>query len=151
MACHPGLTIAFDNTDIEINTKNMTMSKQNRDIHWVNHKMFVNRVSGNFLSSEGPRCDLSTVPNSTFLPSVLDQQRQRFKAGGGGLVTDFPKFSTVVRISWKMVLLLILVVLFSEGECCAEGGGGRAYPKKLKSCRVQGSYSSSENILGWDK
>lgn len=78
MACHPGFTIAFDNIDLEINRKNVTMSKQNGDIHWVNHKMFVNGVSGSFLSSEGPRCDLSTVQNSTFLPSVLDQQRQRF-------------------------------------------------------------------------
>lgn len=78
MACHPGFTIAFDNIDLEINRKNVTMSKQNGDIHWVNHKMFVNRVSGSFLSSEGPKCDLSTVQNSTFLPSVLDQQRQRF-------------------------------------------------------------------------
>ena len=78
MACHPGFTIAFDNIDLEINRKNMTMSKQNRDIHWVNHKMFVNRVSGSLLSSDGPKCDLSTVQNSTFLPSVSDQQRQRF-------------------------------------------------------------------------
>ena len=78
MACHPGFTIAFDNIDLEINRKNMTMARQNRDIHWVNHKMFVNRVSGNLLSTEGPRCDLSTVQNSTFLHSVLDQQRQRF-------------------------------------------------------------------------
>ena len=78
MACHPGFTIAFDNIDLEINRKNMTMAKQNRDIHWVNHKMFVNRVSGSLLSSEGPRCDLLIVQNSTFLPSVLDQQRQRF-------------------------------------------------------------------------
>jgi len=78
MACHPGFTIAFDNIDLEINRKSTTMSKQNRDIHWVNHKMFVNRVSGSFLSSEGPRCDLSTVQNSTFLPNVLDQRRQRF-------------------------------------------------------------------------
>ena len=78
MACHPGFTIAFDNIDLEINRKNMTMSQQNRDIHWVNHKMFVNRVSGNSFPADGPRCDLSTVQNSNFLPSVIDQQRQRF-------------------------------------------------------------------------
>lgn len=77
-ACHPGFTIAFDNIDLEINRKNMTMSQQNRDIHWVNHEMFVNRVSGNLLLSDGPRCDLSTVQNSNFLPNVLDQQRQWF-------------------------------------------------------------------------
>ena len=46
MACYPGFTIAFDNIDLEINRKNMT--KQNRDIHWVNHKMFENRVSRKF-------------------------------------------------------------------------------------------------------
>ena len=78
MACHPGFTIAFDNIDLEINAKNMTMSKQNRDVHWVNHKMFVNRVSGNYLAHEGPRCDLSLVSNCSFLPSVTDLQRQRF-------------------------------------------------------------------------
>ena len=76
MVCHPGFMIGFNNIDLEINRKNMTMSKQNRD--WVNHKMFVNRVSGSLLSSDGPKCDLSTVQNSTFLPSVIDQQRQRF-------------------------------------------------------------------------
>ena len=66
MACHPGFTIAFDNIDLEINAKNMTMCKQNRDVHWVNHKMFVNRVSGNSLAHEGPRCDLSLVSNCRF-------------------------------------------------------------------------------------
>ena len=43
--CHPGFMITFNNIDLEINTKNRTMSKQNRDIPWVNHKMFANRVS----------------------------------------------------------------------------------------------------------
>ena len=54
MACHPGFTIAFDNIDLQISRKNMTMSKQNRDVHWVNHKMFINRVSGNDLPNDGP-------------------------------------------------------------------------------------------------
>ena len=78
MACHPGFTIAFDNIDLEINAKNMTMSKQNRDVHWMNHKMFVNRVSGNSQAHEGPRYDLSLVSNCSFLPCVIDLQRQRF-------------------------------------------------------------------------
>ena len=47
MACHPGFTIAFDNIDLQISRKNTTMSKQNRDVHWVKHKMFINRVSVN--------------------------------------------------------------------------------------------------------
>ena len=56
----------------------MTMSKQSRDIHWVNHKMFINRVHGNSLPCNGPHCDLSEVCNSNFLPSIKDQKRQRF-------------------------------------------------------------------------
>ena len=56
----------------------MTMSKQNRDVHWVNYKMFINRVSGNDLPNGGPQCDLATVSNSSFLPSATDHRRQRF-------------------------------------------------------------------------
>ncbi|XP_074619605.1 uncharacterized protein LOC141878531 [Acropora palmata] len=78
MASHPGFVIAFDNIDLELKVKNMTMSKQNRDIHWVNHKMFINRVHGNSLPCNGPRCDLSEVSNSNFLPSIKDQKRERF-------------------------------------------------------------------------
>lgn len=39
MACHRGFTIAFDNIDVQISRTNMTMSKQNRDVHWVNHNL----------------------------------------------------------------------------------------------------------------
>lgn len=78
MASHPGFVIAFDNIDLQSKVKNMTMSKQNRDIHWVNHKMFINRVHGNSLPCNGPHCDLLEVPNSNFLPSIKDQERQRF-------------------------------------------------------------------------
>ena len=76
--CHPGFVIAFDNIDLEIPWKNMTMAKQNRDVHWVNHQMFLNRVSGNLLPNEAPQQDLQTVPNVTFLPNASDQLRQRF-------------------------------------------------------------------------
>ena len=74
MASHPGFVIAFDNIDLELKVKNMTMSKQNRDIHWVNHKMFINRVHGNSLPCDGPRCDLSEVSNSNSLPSIKDKK-----------------------------------------------------------------------------
>ena len=43
--CHPDFTIAYDNIDFAVQRKNMTMGKQNRDLHWVNHQMFFNRVS----------------------------------------------------------------------------------------------------------
>ena len=70
--CHPGFVIAYDNIDLEIPRKNMTMAKQNRDVHWVNHQMFLNRVSGNLSPNEAPQRDLQAVPNAS------DQLRQRF-------------------------------------------------------------------------
>ena len=76
--CQPGFTIGFDNIDFEIPRKNMTLGKQNQDLHWVNHLMFVNKVSGNLLSNDSPRQDLQTVSNITFLPSASDQLRQRY-------------------------------------------------------------------------
>ena len=35
-------------------------------------------LSAGALPCNGPRCDLSGVPNSNFLPSIKDQKRQRF-------------------------------------------------------------------------
>ena len=55
----------------------MTLGKQNQDLHWVNHLMFANRVSGNLLSIDAPRQDLQTISNMTFLQSASDQLRQR--------------------------------------------------------------------------
>ena len=46
---HPGFIIAFDNIDIHLERREITMSALNRDIHWVNHEMVQNRVSGNNL------------------------------------------------------------------------------------------------------
>lgn len=76
--CQPGFTIGFGNIDFEIPRKNMTLGEQHQDLHWVNHLMFVNRVSGNLLSNDDPRQDLQTVSNMTFLPSASDQLRQRY-------------------------------------------------------------------------
>ena len=41
-SAHPGFAVVFDNIDMEIQTKNMTMSNQNSSHHWVNHKMVIN-------------------------------------------------------------------------------------------------------------
>jgi chromosome segregation ATPase len=49
--CHPGYAIAFDNVDIHVKRRDMTLQAQNKDIHWVNHIMLENRVSGNCLST----------------------------------------------------------------------------------------------------
>ena len=74
---HPGFIIAFDNIDIHLERREMTLSAQNRDIHWVNHEMVQNRVPGNNLDFNKPKAHIADVPNITFLPDVNDQNRQR--------------------------------------------------------------------------
>ena len=55
----------------------MTLSAQNRNFHWVNHKMVINRISGNELAADRPKTDLLKVPNLRFIPTLKDHQRQR--------------------------------------------------------------------------
>ena len=74
---HPGFIVAFDNIDIHLERREMTMSAQNRDIHWVNHEMVQNMVSGNHLDSKEPKAHIGDVPNIKFLPDIHDQSRQR--------------------------------------------------------------------------
>lgn len=74
---HPGFIIAFDNIDIHLERRQMTMSAQNRDIHWVNHEMVQNRVAGNNLESQKPKANIADVPNIAFLPGMSDQNKQR--------------------------------------------------------------------------
>ena len=75
---HPGFIIAFDNIDIQLQRKSMTLSAQNRNFHWVNHKMVNNRVSGCQLAADGPKADLLEVQNLKFFPSIEEHQKQRF-------------------------------------------------------------------------
>ena len=74
---HPGFVISFDNIDIQLQRKNMTMHSQNQDFHWVNHQMVQNRVSGVQLDSLKPKANLQEVSNLKFIPSIEDQQQQR--------------------------------------------------------------------------
>ena len=74
---HPGFVISFDNLDIQLQRKNMSMESQNRDYHWVNHQMIENHVPGAHLNSKGPKANLEEVSNLKFLPTLDDQQRQR--------------------------------------------------------------------------
>jgi hypothetical protein len=76
-AAHPGFVISFDNLDIHLERKNMTMESQNRDFHWINHQMVENRVSGNLLDSSEPKANLLEIDNLKFLPSLNDQFNQR--------------------------------------------------------------------------
>lgn len=76
-ACHPGFVISFDNIDVHVQRRNMTMDSQNRDFHWINHQMIENRVSGAMLNSTEPKNYLPNVSNLQFVPMLEDQQRQR--------------------------------------------------------------------------
>lgn len=72
---HGGFAILFDNIDGTVNRRHMTKENQNLDFHWVNHKVVMNRVSGNKQDSS-PR-NLLDVSNIKILPSVQDQKKQR--------------------------------------------------------------------------
>lgn len=74
---HPGFVISFDNLNIQLQRKNMTMQSQNQDFHWINHQMIENRVSGVQLNSQEPKANLQEVSNLKSIPSIGDQQRQR--------------------------------------------------------------------------
>ena len=76
-ACHPGFVISFDNIDVHVQRRNMTMDSQNRDFHWINHQVIENRVSGEILNSSEPKQYLPNVSNLQFLPTLEDQRRQR--------------------------------------------------------------------------
>ena len=73
---HPGFVISFDNLDLQLQRKNMSMQSQNR-YYWVNHQMIENRVAGAHLNANGPKANLQEVSNLKFLPTLGDQQRQR--------------------------------------------------------------------------
>ena len=64
---HPGFDISFEDLDIQLQRKNMSMESQNRDYHWV----------GAHLKSKRPQANLEEVSNLKFLPTLDDQQRQR--------------------------------------------------------------------------
>lgn len=74
---HPGFVISFDNLDIQLQRKNMSMESQNQDYHWVNHQILENRMSGAHLRSKGPNANLEEVSNLKFLPTLDAQQQQR--------------------------------------------------------------------------
>ena len=65
-ACHPGFVISFDNIDVNVQRRNMTMDSQKRDFHWM----------AMLISSE-PKEYLPNVSNLQFLPTLEDQRRER--------------------------------------------------------------------------
>ena len=78
----------------------MTMSAQNRDIHWVNHEMVQNRISGNHLDSQEPKAHIGDVPNIKFLPDIHDQSRQRLNYVI--LVSRIYYFTVSCLVAWPL-------------------------------------------------
>ena len=133
---HPGFVISFDNIDIFVHRRNMTMESQNLDLHWINHQMVENRVSGSMLSSTSPTKSLQDVCNVTFLPVLEDQQRQRhnyivltsrilveyfdaLSALADACIQHIPhKYSQEMTQKTKRVIVL----LFSKGHMLDRGG-----------------------------
>ena len=72
-----GRKIGFDNIDWHMDVHYMTEEHQNIDQHYTVKISTPNRVAGNHLSCDSPRCDLLDVDNSKFLPDHIDHHIQR--------------------------------------------------------------------------
>lgn len=70
---HEGFYFVGDNVDMKSKVRHMTIENQNKDQHLYQICAYKNRVSGNTLDNTKPKLDIYTVPFSTFLPSLNDQ------------------------------------------------------------------------------
>ena len=75
---HPGFIIPFDNVDIRLGRRHMTMVHQNQDSHWVNHIYVENRVSGSHLSAVKSG-SINDLDNLSILPNAQDEKMQKFE------------------------------------------------------------------------
>ena len=71
---HEGFYFVGDNVDMKTNVRHMTIENQNKDQHLFQICAYKNRVSGNSLDNTKPKQDILTVPFSTLLPSLNDQE-----------------------------------------------------------------------------
>ena len=71
-----GRKILFDNFNFATKVHNMNQDHQNSDVHWVTH-LAVNRVSGNYLPSGKPICDILCLQNGKCLPKRYEHHLQR--------------------------------------------------------------------------
>ena len=72
-----GFKVPFDNFDIYQRVRDMTQDHQNKDIHWVNHNVLFNRLSGNHLPDDKPVSSIKDRDNARLLPSMSDNSCQR--------------------------------------------------------------------------
>ena len=54
--------------------RHMPSDHQNSDIHWVNHNIVENRVSGNHLADARPLMVVANVQNKDLIPSMADDK-----------------------------------------------------------------------------
>lgn len=69
-----GFNVVVDNWDMRQEVRHMTSDHQNTDIHWVNHNIVENRVSGNHLPDDKPVKDVMEVENKDLIPSFADHK-----------------------------------------------------------------------------
>jgi hypothetical protein len=72
-----GCKVPFDNFDIYQRVRDMTEDHQNIDIHWVNHNVVFNRLSGYHLPDDKPISSIKDLDNAKLLPSMSDHSCQR--------------------------------------------------------------------------
>ena len=71
---HPGYTLADDNVDWEVGTRQMTADRQRKSVHKINVVAYKNRVDSSLLPDERPQSDLVDVPLQDILPGAADTQ-----------------------------------------------------------------------------
>ena len=69
-----GFSVVVDNWDLRQEVRHMTSDHQNTDIHWVNHNIVENRVSGNHLPDDKPEKNVMDVENKDLIPSIADHK-----------------------------------------------------------------------------
>ena len=69
---HPGYSFTRDNVDIN-GTRQITLKNRNKDHHLFHLEAFKNRISSNQLPSNVASADVNTIPFSSFIPSLEDQ------------------------------------------------------------------------------
>ena len=70
---HEGIYFVGDNVVIKTHLRHMTIENQNKDQHLYQIYAYKTRVSGNMLGKTKPKQNINTVPFSTLLPALTDQ------------------------------------------------------------------------------
>ena len=70
---NPGYSFTGDNVDINCGTRQMTLTNRNKDHHLFQLVAFKNRIPSSHLPFNVPSADVNTIPFSSFIPSLEDQ------------------------------------------------------------------------------